>query len=234
MAADRPRRILVVDDHPDALYVLSDALRRLGYAVEIATGGREALRRFAEERPATVILDLQLPGMDGMAVFAEMHRIARDVPVIIVTASRDKAQARGLLRSGVFDYLTKPVDLGHLAAAVAAATGQACVVRSQADGRTAPTVSAPTLSQIAYAVMAVARRLEGPDPVRQQLEDLAHEALLARPRAALERLIEIRRLFTSGALARLHAADIVALRRALAPFEAYVPHLDSEAMARSA
>lgn len=100
----RPLHVLVVDDYPAAVDLLSHSLGRHGYAVQTAVNGAEALALFEASRPGAVVLDLRMPIMDGTAVFAEMHRIGPDVPVMIVTANLDEGLAQRLLQRGAFDY----------------------------------------------------------------------------------------------------------------------------------
>jgi DNA-binding response OmpR family regulator len=119
-------RVLVVDDDPAVLDVLSAALAHGGYAAQTAASGPEAVRLFEADRPAAVLLDLCLPKMDGFAVFAAARRIDPGVPVVIITAMEPEEDVvRDLRHHGAFDYLEKPVDLAHLLVIVDAATCRA-------------------------------------------------------------------------------------------------------------
>jgi CheY-like chemotaxis protein len=218
--------ILIVDDNPDVGCLLGDALSRAGYAVQTAINGEEALLLFAATRPAAVLLDLHMPAMGGVEVFAKLRQMDATVPIVIVTADSDEECARILLREGAFDYVRKPVDLHHLSVVLGAATGQVWPTAfERAFGRARE--EAPALTKGAYAVMGLSRRLDGPAPHRQALEEAAHEALrgalLGDARLAVERLSGIARLLTDGRLAWLRPADADALRAELHRLRAFLP-----------
>ena len=122
-----PARILVVDDEPQILRALSVNLHALGYKVEVAASGEEALQRAAAHRPDAVILDLGLPGIDGVEVI-EGLRGWTQVPIIVLSvreSERDKVEA---LEAGADDYLTKPFGMGELIARLRAALRRSAVV----------------------------------------------------------------------------------------------------------
>ena len=70
-----PSRVLVVDDNPEVVYVLTESLVSAGYAVQTAVNGREAIDLFTADRPDAVLLDIRMPGMSGTDVFFELRRI---------------------------------------------------------------------------------------------------------------------------------------------------------------
>jgi two-component system, OmpR family, response regulator ResD len=105
-AQTRPR-VLVVDDDPTVAEVVSGYLDRAGYLVDRAADGPEALARAAEHRPDLVVLDLMLPGMDGLEVCRRM-RGRGPVPVIMLTARGDEDDRILGLEVGADDYVTKP------------------------------------------------------------------------------------------------------------------------------
>jgi two-component system, OmpR family, response regulator ResD len=105
-AQTRPR-VLVVDDDPTVAEVVSGYLDRAGYLVDRAAEGPEALARAAEHRPDLVVLDLMLPGMDGLEVCRRM-RGRGPVPVIMLTARGDEDDRILGLEVGADDYVTKP------------------------------------------------------------------------------------------------------------------------------
>jgi len=117
-------RILIVDDEPQILRALAINLKALGYRVEPAKSGEEALRKAAETRPDAVILDLGLPGIDGVEVIRGLRGWS-DVPIIVLTvreSERDKILA---LDAGADDYVTKPFGMGELLARLRAALRRA-------------------------------------------------------------------------------------------------------------
>ncbi|WP_306328352.1 response regulator transcription factor [Streptomyces venezuelae] len=102
-----PARILVVDDDPTVAEVVTGYLERAGCAVEHAADGPEALRRAAERWPDLVVLDLMLPGLDGLEVCRRL-RATGPVPVIMLTARGDQEDRITGLEVGADDYVTKP------------------------------------------------------------------------------------------------------------------------------
>ncbi|MES9992043.1 MAG: sigma 54-interacting transcriptional regulator [Candidatus Thiodiazotropha sp.] len=103
-------RILLVDDDPDLLKLLSIRLTSAGYHVELASSAEEALANIALVRPRLVITDLRMPGMDGMALFQQLHNEDPTLPVILLTAHGTIPDAVQATKCGVFAYLTKPYD----------------------------------------------------------------------------------------------------------------------------
>jgi len=105
-----PRRILLVDDDADLLQLISMRLTAAGYAVTAVESGEAALASFAASRPAAIVTDLRMRGMDGMALFDAIHRQAPSLPVVILTAHGTIPEAVAATRRGVFSFLTKPFD----------------------------------------------------------------------------------------------------------------------------
>ncbi|TKT01863.1 response regulator transcription factor [Streptomyces lasalocidi] len=104
----RPARILVVDDDPTVAEVVTGYLDRAGYVVDRAGDGPAALARAAGHRPDLVVLDLMLPGMDGLEVCRRMRADSGPVPVIMLTARGDEDDRILGLEVGADDYVTKP------------------------------------------------------------------------------------------------------------------------------
>ncbi|MGW3014442.1 response regulator transcription factor [Streptomyces longwoodensis] len=107
-APARPARILVVDDDPTVAEVVTGYLDRAGYVVDRAGDGPAALARAAGNRPDLVVLDLMLPGMDGLEVCRRMRADSGPVPVIMLTARGDEDDRILGLEVGADDYVTKP------------------------------------------------------------------------------------------------------------------------------
>lgn len=109
--------ILVVDDDPSAVEIVQTYLEARGYRVATASDGREALAKFEEVRPALVLLDVMMPGMDGW----EVARIIKNHPelggrvrVVMLTALGGFADKQEGLRAGADDYIVKPIRLEEL------------------------------------------------------------------------------------------------------------------------
>src|SRR5436305_653830 len=113
--------ILLVDDDPDLLKLISLRLTSAGYSVRTADSGETALAALAVSRPAAVITDLKMPGIDGMQLFDAIHRQHPALPVIILTAHGTIPDAVSATQRGIFGFLTKPFDSQELLQKVAAA-----------------------------------------------------------------------------------------------------------------
>jgi len=111
-------RILAVDDEASVLEVLSEYFAEQGYHVETAGSGPEALARLGQARPDIVLLDVRMPGMDGLEVLKRLRTGDPALPVIMVTANEDVDLARETLKLGAFDYVSKPFDFSYLEQAV--------------------------------------------------------------------------------------------------------------------
>src|SRR5690606_32162233 len=110
MLPDPRAQILVVDDEANLRRVLSAQLQREGYDVHSAADGYEALQILSNHHVDVVVTDLRMPGIDGMALLREAQKIDVDLPVIMITAHGSVDNAVEALKSGAFDYLTKPFD----------------------------------------------------------------------------------------------------------------------------
>ena len=110
---DNRRQILIVDDYPGARYLRSRILNDAGYEVLEATGGEEALRIAAAARPALILLDVNLPDVDGTEVCRRLkaNPDTMGIPVVQITGAwmSEDARQKGLA-SGADAYLTEPVD----------------------------------------------------------------------------------------------------------------------------
>ena len=111
--------ILVVDDEPKIVKLARDYLEKSGFRVVTASDGITALAQARHERPDLVVLDLNLPGMDGLDVCRALRR-ASDVPIIMLTARAEEADRLIGLELGADDYVTKPFSPRELVARVRA------------------------------------------------------------------------------------------------------------------
>jgi len=116
------RRALVVEDDPDIVELVSLYLTRDGWTVDAVGDGRSALQRLRAGGYELVVLDLQLPGLDGLSVCSEIRRDAatRSLPVVVITARGDEADRIVGLELGADDYLVKPFSPRELVARVRA------------------------------------------------------------------------------------------------------------------
>jgi two-component system response regulator MprA len=112
-------RILVVDDDPEIVSVLRRGLAYEGYTVDTANDGAEALAKAREREPDLVILDIMMPGIDGIEA-SQRLRQASDVPILMLTAKGTVADKVAGLESGADDYLVKPFAFDELLARVRA------------------------------------------------------------------------------------------------------------------
>jgi two-component system, LuxR family, sensor kinase FixL len=110
------KMVMVVDDDPNALDIVRTFLESRGYTVATAKDGKEALALLERTRPALVLLDVMMPGMDGW----EVARIIKNHPafgstrVVMLTARSDFADKHEGLRAGADDYIVKPIQLREL------------------------------------------------------------------------------------------------------------------------
>ena len=102
-------KILIVDDEPSAIQMMRKTLKGMG-ELRYATGGREALDLVASEPPDLILLDANMPGMDGYATCLALQMDYPDIPVVFVTASGDFADEIRALKAGASDFITKPIN----------------------------------------------------------------------------------------------------------------------------
>ena len=114
MPAEGNATLLLVDDDPDLLRLLSIRLKANGYSVIAVDSGARALAAIGAARPDLVLTDLRMNGMDGMALFHEIQASYPGLPVIILTAHGTIPDAVAAVKRGVFGYLTKPYDPDEL------------------------------------------------------------------------------------------------------------------------
>jgi DNA-binding response OmpR family regulator len=133
MVAMSGRSILVVEDEEAIAEAVRVRLASEGFEVRVAGDGPDALRLAGEERPDLVVLDLMLPGMDGLEVCRELQRESW-VPVLMLTARADEADKVAGLAVGADDYMTKPFSLRELTARVRAILRRMERMRQVQDG----------------------------------------------------------------------------------------------------
>ena len=110
---DERRRVLIVDDEPLILEVLSEHFKTQ-FDVETALNGADALGAILRERPDVVLLDINLPRMNGVEVLKDIKQMDESIAVIMVTANEQVQLAAEALKSGAFGYVPKPFDFRYL------------------------------------------------------------------------------------------------------------------------
>jgi len=139
-ATEFAARILLVEDEPALLDALEYSLTRQGYQVLTATDGRRGLELASAERPDLIVLDLMLPGLDGLDVCRAIRK-SDNVPIIMLTALSDEIDKVVGLEVGADDYLTKPFGMRELLARVKAQLRRVRLMREEAaatEGDRAP------------------------------------------------------------------------------------------------
>ena len=130
------KNILVVEDDPDIGAMLSINLRDEGYLVEIANDGAEGLKRLKAQRYDLLVLDLMLPGVDGLEICRQMRNMEHYQPIIIISAKASETQRILGLELGADDYLTKPFSVPELVARIRALFRRIAAMQGQAQGKT--------------------------------------------------------------------------------------------------
>ncbi len=105
------KTVLVVDDEASIRRNISDLLSPLGYRILLAEDGASAIATFSTDSPGLVILDINMPDMNGLDVLEEIKRINRDIPVIVFTAFGTSERAIRAMKCGAYDYIEKPFEL---------------------------------------------------------------------------------------------------------------------------
>ena len=116
-------KILVVDDSPTVLQMVSSALQEHGYEVVTAVNGEEGLRKAVEERPHLVLLDVMMPGLNGYEVIRKLRQVSQ-VPVIMVTAKEEKYLGGLFSLERISGWVEKPFEIASLLEKVAATLGE--------------------------------------------------------------------------------------------------------------
>ena len=106
-------KILVIDDEPGIRGLLDTLLSRKGYDVAIASSGQKGLELFRRERPDVIVLDLKMPGMDGLTVLQQVRSLHPNQPVIILTGAGTPEAERQIRALGVTEFVEKEFSL-HL------------------------------------------------------------------------------------------------------------------------
>jgi two-component system nitrogen regulation response regulator GlnG len=154
--------VLIVDDEPSICWGFREFLSEEGHEVSIAASAEEGLRMVGENKPAAIVLDVRLPGMDGLTAIEQFRRLVGDVPIIVITAFGNLETAVQAVKEGAFDYLPKPFDLDQASEVVGRAMRAA---ESKSNQSAAPPVeevatsligSSPSMQEVFKQIALVA------------------------------------------------------------------------------
>ncbi len=115
------KRMLVVDDEEDMRNTLKRRLKKIGYSVEVAEDGDDALKKMRNNGPGVITLDIRMPKKDGIEALREIKQLYSDKKVIIYTVVQDKKTEREAKRLGAYDYIEKGGPFENLADSIGAA-----------------------------------------------------------------------------------------------------------------
>lgn len=196
-----PMKLLLVEDNPAMQATLQRSFERRGMQVQLCGDGARALDRWRASLPDVVLLDLSLPGLDGLQVLTQARAEGRHTPVLILTARGTVGDRILGLNSGADDYLAKPFDLDELEARV-----RALARRGGTD------TSSPGLGGLQLDAQSGAVLRDGLPMELTQREAAMLRALLARPGQAMakERLLAL--VFPGDAEVQPEAVEVVAYR----------------------
>jgi two-component system nitrogen regulation response regulator GlnG len=112
------KRILVADDEESIRWVLSKALSKQGYQVDLASNGQQALEMSRDKRYDLAVLDIKMPGLSGLDLLSRVQEESPGTLVVIMTAESSMKNAVEAMKRGAYDYITKPFDLDTLDAII--------------------------------------------------------------------------------------------------------------------
>jgi two-component system nitrogen regulation response regulator GlnG len=158
------QHVLIIDDEEAVCWSLQRALSREGYSAEVAASAEQGLKLAGRQKPDAVIVDVRLPGMDGLTALEKLRQAAPAAPAIVITAFGNLSTAVKAVEAGAFDYITKPFDLEQALAAIRRALSR----KPEADAAPPEDVpgdaadeiigSAPAMQAVFKRIALVARR----------------------------------------------------------------------------
>ena len=133
-----PANVLIVDDEESICWGLSRLLQSEGHEASVASSAEEALARIAESPPDLIVMDVRLPGMDGLAAMRQLRAQGDEVPIVVITAFGNLETAVGAMKAGAIDYLPKPFDLEQAATVIRRALSRSNRGNAAADSASKP------------------------------------------------------------------------------------------------
>lgn len=140
----------MVDDDPDVRRSVARGLRMSGFTVDTAVDGRDALRRVGADAPDAVVLDIQMPGLDGVAVVTALRAMGNEVPICVLSALDTVNDRVAGLEAGADDYLIKPFDITELVARLRALLRRGTVLPRRGAARTIGSVYIDPASRLVF------------------------------------------------------------------------------------
>ena len=107
-------KILVVDDEQVVCDMLKKFLSKKGYKASTALSAEEALKKVKQEKPHIILLDIKMPGIDGIEALKRIREIDKRIGIVMITAVKDDEAGRKCMELGAYDYITKPLNLDYL------------------------------------------------------------------------------------------------------------------------
>ncbi|MBN2244004.1 MAG: response regulator [Acidobacteria bacterium] len=123
-----PEKILIVDDEQDFITALAKRLRAKGWDTETASGGKEALEKAAGEDFIAIVLDLKMPGLDGIETLKRLKKINPDLQIILLTGHGSIRDGVDAMKHGALDFLEKPADFKELVQKIKSAKAKRMVL----------------------------------------------------------------------------------------------------------
>lgn len=112
--SENKKIILIVDDEAEICSLLKDFLTKKGFKPAVAASGEDALEKIKQENPMIVLLDINMPGMDGLMTLKKIKEIGEHIGIIVITGMADVNIAEQAIQLGVYDYIIKPVNFNYL------------------------------------------------------------------------------------------------------------------------
>ncbi len=186
------KSVLVVDDEEIVRESVAQWLQSEGYNVDSAADGLEALERVKDHDYGVMVLDMKMPGMDGLTVLKQVHEITPQTKVIIITAYASVETAVQALQDGAVDYIVKPFEPEKLEASVAKWVGRPKITSGSASTETSSAKSQEEESAVALtAVLEKAKELLGSGNADEALAAInAALGVAAPPAPAPEKVAE--------------------------------------------
>ncbi len=110
-----PKKIVIIDDEPEICKAVTEYLNDVGYSAFYALNGEDGLKVIEKEFPRLILLDIGLPGMDGIQIMREINSRFPHVAVIVLSGHKDNETVAKMIELGACEYITKPINLETLA-----------------------------------------------------------------------------------------------------------------------